>query len=170
MAKKIASRSTPKPDAAAAELDVLHPERELKLRDRLVVVREYGGVEWLRLLPKAAPMVDAIAAMLEVGRTPTYDEALAVLAENIDSLLPLVAQAADMPLADVAALDPDDLELLLMTWWGVCGRFFLARASNRVAVAMAERRLARSATASSTPPSSPTATSSPSSGDTPGAS
>lgn len=142
------------------ELDVLHPERQVMLGGRRVTVREYGHVEWLRLLPRAAPLVGAIANVLDAGIEPSYEQALEVMAEHIDGLAPLVCQACDLDGAAFAALAPDAGELLLMTWWGVNGRFFVARAINRVAVARAEHRAW--AGARSTPPSSPTATAAPS--------
>ena len=135
MAKRI-TKAAPPP--AENELEVLHPERELVLGKRKVLVREYGHVEWLRLLPQAAPLVAAIAAALEQGRDPTYEEALSCLAQHIDALAPLIAQAADLTPEDHAALDPEQGEVLLMTWWGVNGRFFVGRALNRVAVATRE--------------------------------
>ena len=136
MAKRIAKAAEVPP--AENELDALHPERELMFGKRKVVVREYGHVEWLRLLPQAEPLVAAIAAALEQGRDPTYEEALACLAQHIDALAPLIAQAAGLPLADYEQLDPEQGELLLMTWWGCNGRFFVGRALNRVAVSMRE--------------------------------
>lgn len=144
MARKI-QRPAPaaKPAAAAEEnaLDVLHPERHVVLGDRRVIVREYGHIEWLRLLPQAEPLIAQIAAALEAGRDPTYEEALDCLVRHIDALAPLVAQAADLPMADYERLDPEAGELLLMTWWGVNGRFFVGRALNRVAVGMRAKTL-----------------------------
>ncbi|MCK9987648.1 MAG: hypothetical protein AzoDbin1_04120 [Azoarcus sp.] len=157
--------------AAAAELDVLHPDRTVVIGGVSITVREYGHIEWLRLLPAAMPLVDAIAGHLEAGRAPTYEDALMVLAENVDALTPLVAQAAGITPAAIEAMNPDDGELLLMTWWGVNGRFFIGRALNRVAVARAERRAGvPSAGVSSTPPSSPTDTNETTSPATPNAS
>lgn len=140
----------------AEELDILHPEREVRLGERRIVIREYGHFEWLKLLPAAAPVVEAVAALLDAGREPTYEEAFAAISANAEQLLPLVAQAADMPTEDLYSIAPDMGELVLMTWWGVNGRFFIGRALNKVAVARQERL--RSAGASSTPPSSPTDT------------
>lgn len=136
MAKRITKAAAPPP--AENELEVLHPERQLVFGTRKLTVREYGHVEWLRLLPLAEPLVAAIAAALEQGRDPTYEEALACLAQHIDALAPLIAQAAGLTPEDHAALDPEQGELLLMTWWGVNGRFFVGRALNRVAVGLRE--------------------------------
>lgn len=140
MARKIS-----KPAAAPApppppenELEVLHPERQLVFGGRRVLVREYGHVEWLRLLPQAEPLVASIAAALEQDRDPTYEDALACLAQHIDALAPLIAQAAGLTAEEHAALDPEQGEVLLMTWWGCNGRFFVGRALNRVAVSRRE--------------------------------
>jgi uncharacterized protein DUF6631 len=166
--KRRAAPAAPAP-TPAEELDILHPDREVKAGDRRLVVREYRHLEWLRMLPAVAPVVEAIAAMLEAGREPTYEEALAAIAAHSEALLPLVAQAADITAEDLAIMPPDVGELVLMTWWGVNGRFFIGRALNKVAVARQEMRL-RSAGATSTPPSSPTDTSTPNSPATPAAS
>lgn len=143
MAQKITKRPAPPapPPPPENDLDVLHPDREVLLRGgRKLLVREYGHVEWLRLLGRAEPLVAAIADALEQGRDPTYEEALSCLAQNIDALAPLIAQACDIGLDEYAALDPDAGELVLMAWWGTNGRFFVSRALNRVAVSRHERK------------------------------
>lgn len=171
MARKI---ERPKPSAAAAsaaeELDILHPERTLVFASGRIVVREYGGVEWLRLQRTADPLIRALAGMLAAGEAPTFDAAAALVADHLDIMLPLIAQAADVDIARIDALAPDEVDLLLMTWWGANGRFFILRACNSVSVARAESKLATSAGASSTQPSSPTDTSAPTSDATPGVS
>lgn len=136
--------------AADDDLAVLHPERQLVLAGKPVTVREYGHIEWLRLQAAAGPLVAALAAILDAGQEPNYEQALQVMADNADTMAPLVAQAANMSVAAFDALAPDDGELLLMTWWGCNGRFFVRRALNRVAVARAEA--GRSDGARSTPP------------------
>lgn len=151
MAVKMPRRPVAKAAPAAEnDLDVLHPERMVVLAGKPVTVREYGHIEWMRLQAVAAPLVAALAAMLDAGQEPTYEQALAVMAQNIDALAPLVMQAADMTPFAFDSLKPDDGELLMMTWWGCNGLFFVRRALNKVAVARAEA--ARSAGARSTPP------------------
>ncbi|MGA0610568.1 DUF6631 family protein [Caldimonas sp. KR1-144] len=160
MARKIGNRheknaaAAAKAEAAAGDVDVLHPERILNLSGRVVTMREYGHVEWLRLLPRAAPLVETLSSYLEGGRPPSYEEALDVMTRHVDELMPLVMQACDLP-ADIV-LRPDDGELLLMAWWGCNGRFFVQRALNRLMVrAQEERVVAAQATPRSTSPSSP---------------
>lgn len=161
MATKIGNARKPKAavQPVASDLEILHPERTITLGIGPVTVREYGGIEWLRLLPKAAPLVDAIAAKIETGGASGYDDTLTILAKHVDELLPLVAQAADLDMAQVETLGAADMELLLLTWWSVCGHFFVERALTRVLVERQEKLArARSAGVSYTPPSSPTVT------------
>lgn len=141
MAKKIGSKAKPGTESPASELEILHPERSITLSLGPVTVREYGGVEWLRLLPRAAHLVEAISAQLEVGAAPRYEDVLNIISTWVDELLPLVAQAADLKTEQLEGLAAPELELLLMTWWGVCGHFFIERALNRVMVARQEKRV-----------------------------
>lgn len=152
-----------------SDLEVLHPERVVKLSVDTVTVREYGNVEWLRLLPQAEPLVANLTAMLSAGVPPSYEDVLAVIAHHADGLLPLVVQSVDRDMAWVETLNSNDLEALLMHWWGVNGHFFVNRAKNRAMAQYQEGMAARNQSAGekSTPPSSPTATGQARSADTP---
>lgn len=152
-----------------SDLEVLHPEREVKLSVDTVTVREYGNVEWLRLLPQAEPLVANITAMLSAGAPPSYEDVLAIIAHHTDGLLPLVVQSVDRDVDWVETLNSNDLEALLMHWWGVNGHFFVNRAKNRAMAQYQEEMAARNPSAGekSTPPSSPTATGQAKSADTP---
>lgn len=152
-----------------SDLEVLHPEREVKLSVDTVTVREYGNVEWLRLLPQAEPLVANITAMLSASVPPSYEDVLSVIAHHTDGLMPLIVQSVDRDMAWVETLKGDDLEILLMHWWGVNGHFFVNRAKNRAMAQYQEAMAARnpSAGGKSTPPSSPTATGQAKSVDTP---
>lgn len=177
MAKKIGNTQSPKnataAQRAAEELDTLHPERTLNFASRKLVVREYGGVEWMQLRAVTRPLVDALAGLLAAAVSPRYEVVLDVLADNLPAVLQLVAIACDTETDDLRALNPDEIDALLLTWWGANGRFFIRRATDAVAVMRAEARAqqsAQSAGASSTQPLSPTDTSTPTSADTPSAS
>ena len=138
--------------AAAPDIEVLHPEREVDLSTGSVTVREYGNVEWLRLLPQAEPLVASVTEMLSALIVPSYEDVLAAIAHHTDALLPLVVQAADQDMAWLETLKGNDLENLLMTWWGVNGHFFVRRAQNRVTVLYQERALARPPSTGTAPP------------------
>lgn len=146
--KQAATAAAQKP----SDMEVLHPERIVPLGGETITIREYGNLEWLRALPKAAPLVEAIAEMLSGPEEPTYELVLATIATHTDALLPLILQAADRDLAWFESLPPTDAELLLMAWWGVNGHFFVQRASNRVSVARAIAAQKPSAGAPSTQP------------------
>ncbi|WP_218241518.1 DUF6631 family protein [Comamonas fluminis] len=168
-------------DAAEREpsdMEVLHPERTLPLGGELVTMREYGNVEWLRLLPAAEPMVAAIAEMIASPHEPSYEVVLNAISTHTDGVLPLIVQAADRDMDWLESLSADDVENLLMLWWGVNGHFFVRRARIRQAVERAcavrkEQIVAQAAKAvasagvPSTPPSSPTGTSAANSATTP---
>lgn len=172
MARKIGNTRHPQPTAdaqrAAEELDILHPERVLTFAWGKVVVREYGGIEWMRLRAVARPIVDSLAALLAAGVPAAYEAALDVLGANMDAVLTLLAAATDESTATIQGLAPDELDDVLLAWWGANGRFFLHRAANAVMVTRAEVQIAQSAGPSSTQPSSPTATASTTSAATPG--
>ena len=166
---------SPKKKAAQqqpSDLEVLHPERDVKLSVGKFTVREYGNVEWLRLLPQAEPLVASLTEMLQALMAPSYEDVLMAIARHTDALLPLVAQAVDRDMDWIETLQGNDLENLLMTWWWVNAHFFVRRAQNRVAVTYQEQALARppSTGEKSTPPSSPTGTEPTTSAATPPAS
>lgn len=170
--------AAPAAEREPSDMEVLHPERFVVLGGVNVMVREYGNIEWLRLLPAAEPMVAAVAEMLAGPDEPTYEAALNAIATHTDGLLPMILQAVNRDVAWLESLGPDDVENLLMAWWGVNFHFFVRRARTRQAVEQAsaalKQRIVEQATASagvpSTPPSSPTGTSAATSEPTPSAS
>lgn len=173
MARKIAPKTrvtAPAKPAAADELDILHPERSATLGGRRITVREYGFVEGLRLRPLMQPFTDALHRLMQDGQPLPYEQALSLMAEHIDSVLELVAVAADVELDFVQQLSDDDGQTLLMLWWGANHPFFLRRVQSRLQIERLEALGRNSAGAPSTPPSSPTATTGSSSAATPNAS
>lgn len=167
--------AAPAAEREPSDMEVLHPERFVMLGGVSVMVREYGNVEWLRLLPVAEPLVAALTGMLDGLTEPTYEMVLNAIAVNTDDLLPLILQAVGRDMDWLESLQSDEVENLLMTWWGVNFHFFVRRARSRQMVERAsaamKRRIAEqtvaSAGASSTPPSSPTGTSAANSAPTP---
>ena len=155
--------AAPAPAAQPSDLEVLHPERELLLGGEKVTMREYGNVEWLRMLPTAEPLVERISTVLSAEQLPSYEQALQAIATHVDQLLPLIVQAADRDVAWFETLHPSEAELLIMAWWGTNGHFFVDRGRNRAQIAVAQLLIAQavagqSAGESSTQPSSLTGT------------
>lgn len=154
-------------EGADNELDVLHPEQTLQVGGRTVTVREYSFVEGLRIEAKVRPLVQGLDAMAaEDG--PAIDRLYALMAENHELVLELVAQACGQPLDWVRGLGDEDGQSLLMAWWSANARFFLRRLILRRAAEQEQSR-ARDG-APSSPRSSTTDTDGPTSDATPGAS
>lgn len=171
MARKIGNIRNPEATGdtqrAADDLDVLHPERELTFPWGKIVVREYGGIEWMRLRSLARPIIDRLSALLATGVEPDFEVALDILADNMDAVVQLLAHACDESIETIQELSPIEMDDLLLYWWGANCRFFIHRAASAVAVNLAREVIERSAGASSTPPSSPTVTDSTTSAATP---
>lgn len=140
----------------ADDLSVLHPERRITIAGRAIVMREYGFVEGLRLMPLLEPIIADIEAIFTSGDT-VQNSVPPLLATHADALVQLVATAADVDLEWVTSLSLDDGHELVWWWWIVNGPFCVRTAGQRVAVA----RAAAAAGRTSTPPSSAPATGQP---------
>lgn len=166
MAERVDAQPTAAPEGAAAsdgnDLETLHPERSVRIAGQEVTVRRYGFIEGLRLRAVYAPIAEALSARMAAHGVPDYEQIADILAENADAVIVLVATAAGLNEASVRALDAEDGDLLLLTWWGVNGSFFVSAVARRLAMR------AWSAGARSTPHSSLTDTATPTdSADTP---
>lgn len=158
MARKV---EKPKPQREEEnDLEILHPERILPVAGESVTVREYGFVEGLRLRPVAAPLLESLHQVM-TGEGLSLEQVLDVLAEHHQVTLELLAQAVDRDVAWLETLNPEDGDLLLMTWWSVNGPFLMRSVQKRRMAEMVAERVKRSpvpAGGTSTPPSSPTDT------------
>lgn len=123
-----------KKEPGADDLEVLHPERLLTIAGREITVREYGFVEGLRLLKLAEPIIAGLQGDLARG-TPSFESVFGVLAEQADSVVQMMAIAADVEVEWIESLGQDEGQLLLMTWWGVNGPFYMRTAGLRAGVA-----------------------------------
>lgn len=151
------------------DLEILHPERELRIQGALIQVREYGFVEGLKIRPIAQPFIDSLGALFKSGNLTT-ETVIDTVAEHLDAVLELVAIAADVDREWIEQLNDADGQALLMTWWGVNGPFFVRALQTRAITELLEaQRKAGQASAgqTSTPTSSPTGTTSTASGATP---
>ncbi|WP_286806195.1 MULTISPECIES: DUF6631 family protein [unclassified Marinimicrobium] len=165
MAKRVDKK--PAQDSApdgADDLAILHPEHTLTVGGEKVTVREYGFVEGLRLRPKYQPLLDALYDIMVGERAPELDAVEAVLAEQLDTTLDLIAVAADVDRSFIEDLSNEDGQRLMDAWWAVNSPFFLRSVFKRAAQ---ERALSRHAGATSTTASSSTGTTRTESGNTP---
>lgn len=167
MARKV-SRNEVHPELAprpgADDLDTLLPNRTLTLAGETVTVREYGFAEGLRLQRVAGPVVAALATSAVSG-DDGMGTVMDVLAEHGERVFDLVAQSIDKPNEFLHGLSDADGQLLLLTWWGVNGGFFVRRVQMKLAVQRAQTKPPAGATSS--PSSSITGTGKATSADTP---
>lgn len=158
MAERVAKK-TPAAEPGADDLEILHPEREVTIAGRRLVVREYGFIEGLRLLPLADPLIEDLRAHLEDGQPWGVQAVHAMLGRHAEAVVQLVAMAADVEPEWIDSLDQDAGTALMFWWWTVNGPFYMRCATDRAKAAMVLK--AQRAGRTSTPPSSPPATETP---------
>jgi hypothetical protein len=160
MARIATSEDLPRPAAPKQDgqddLAILHPEQEMDIDGVHVVMREYGGIEGLRLAPHVQPLVDAIADVVAPGQELGLSMVRQAFAKHEDHVVVLMATACDRSVEWVSGLSDTDFDDLLALWYGVNAAFFVRRVVKEVMV----RRSAALAFAglTSTPPSSITGT------------
>lgn len=155
MARKIDpnAKAAAKPQEGADDLDVLSPDIELELAGRTVTVREYRFIGGLRARAKAKPLIDDLEKFVANGNAveagvEDYVELLATHDALVRELMLDSIDGADADFID--GLSETDGEALLLTWWGVCGRFFV----RVVAARLRDRLLAQARRAVSAGPTS----------------
>ncbi|CAM5528660.1 DUF6631 family protein [Rhodanobacter lindaniclasticus] len=156
MARKIEAtdsriRPETKPDDGAADLDVLHPDRVITIAGHEVTVREYSFVEGLRIRAGAKNFLADLHKQIQTGDMLTED-ILDVLAVHSDLVLSLLAKSTGMEPEWLKDLNDVDGDLLLLTWWGVCGPFFVRPIARRLGQELLIK-VAASGGRTSTPPS-----------------
>lgn len=159
MAKKIERRANvaagAKSSPAVDDLAVLHPDREVTIAGRRLVIHEYGFVEGLKLRAIAQPFIDALYTLTggSGGRPPSFGDIENMLVEHWEQVLPLVARAADVDVEWIEGLTDEDGYLLMQEWWLANAGFFIRRVVERLATERAVALLhgQRSTTHSSVP-------------------
>ncbi|WP_420598640.1 DUF6631 family protein [Neptuniibacter sp.] len=154
------------------DLVILHPEQDVTIHGRKLTVREYGFVEGLKLRPLMKPLLDDLYQLQKNGHKIDLDATLDAVANHTDIITRLIATSAEVEAEWVAKLNDADGHLLFMTWWGVCGPFFVRKLSDRMMTDLLQLQAQKRALAgvTSTPPSSTTATAPTESEPTPNAS
>lgn len=151
MARKVTLKKTARPDEGRDDLAIIHPEITRTIAGRTITLREYGFIDGLRLRARTQPFVLALEVLFQTSDGLT-DDVMAVVGEHYDLVREAIAQSAGVELDWIEALRGDDAELLLITWWEVCGPFFVHQILRRLNERA--RRLQRLAGASSSPSSS----------------
>lgn len=155
MAAKVASVAESRPsNDGRDDLDILHPDRVIRIGGAEVTVREYGFLQGLRIQASAMPIVESLA---QAAAKPDLQERMVqdLLAGHADELVVLLAESTGLSREAIAALDDADGQLLMLTWWAVNAGFFVRRVAMRT---LARAAAAPSVGATSTPPSSSTGT------------
>lgn len=164
MAKKVAKQPAAgalrkSAAAAAKELEVLHPDRQVIIAGRSISVREYGFIEGAKLAPLIKPLTDALHELIaDADAPPGFDAIAYVIAGHIDEVVQLVAQAADVEPEWITSLSDQDGDFLMQVWWQTNAHFFIRRVLRKAAQEKVARRLVGDA---STQPSSAPATDEP---------
>lgn len=121
------------------EAEILHPEREVTIDGRKIVMREYTWVEGMRLEAVAKPVLDALVASSAKQDEPTVEEISAVLSMHPEIMVKLIAAACDQPEDWVVALSDANGSLLYWLFWAVNSGFFIRRLQTRVAMLQARK-------------------------------
>ena len=127
MATKIPGTTPPEGASAADDLAVLHPDRTLPIGGREVTIREYGFFEGLDVADRASHFIADLVAASTDG-TLRYTQVRRLFGRHRSVVPSIAAQAADVEVAWLEALAPDDLELYLATWFAVNAAFFVREA------------------------------------------
>jgi hypothetical protein len=186
MAKKVpakkaaASRgtATAAPSSGAEDLQTIHPDIEVEIAGREIVMREYGHIEGLQLRPRMAEFTRDLHELIVGSKSELlFEDIFDMAGAHVEAVRFAMAQSMAEPgkpanAADIewiSALGALDGERAMEAWWTACGPFFLRRVTKR----MGERawRARMSAGQTSTSHSlTPATANPPSSADTPNAS
>lgn len=128
----IKKQDVSKPEHQAAEIEILNPDEVIKIEGVEYCVREYGHIEFIRLLHIAEPLVAMLTQRIqEQPKLPLYEHFLLVFSEHYGQLLPMILQAVSMEQATFENLPVDAQELVLAVWLKVNEHFFSRRAQMR---------------------------------------
>lgn len=139
MAEKVERKAPAARKPVADDLAVLHPDREITIAGRPLVVREYGFVEGLRLRAVSEPFLAALyAAAKDDGQIPGFVGIEAVLADHAECVVQLVAASARVESEWIMGLSDEDGYRLMQEWWLATGPFFIRRLVQRLAIDQAK--------------------------------
>jgi hypothetical protein len=126
MATKIPAEAPSADETAsvADDLVVLHPDLTLVIGGRSVTIREYGFFEGLDVADRASAFIADLIAASDDG-TLRYAQVRRLYGRHRAVIPAIAAQAADVDVAWLEALPPDELELVLATWFAVNAAFFV---------------------------------------------
>ena len=114
------------------DLEVLHPEREVRIDGQTVTVREFGFLEGLRLRERIAPLLDDLGELLRNhGDAVGIDDLEAIVARHDALWVDLMARATGLDAGRIRSLGDRDGQMLLLAFWEVNSGFFVRRLVTR---------------------------------------
>ncbi|MHB1273614.1 MAG: DUF6631 family protein [Rhodanobacter sp.] len=160
MARKLPRKQASRPEEGRDDLAILHPQATITVEGREVTVREYGMIAGLQLRVQVQPFIADLGALFEAGGECLVEDIIDVIAVHWSLVRLAIAASAGVEPAWLDSLGDTDGDLLINTWWGVCGPFFVRPILRRK---LEQLRRQASAGATSTPNSSPPASAPPTS-------
>lgn len=139
------------------DLNVLFPERSLRVNGEELTFREITLSQQLKHRARIKPISDAFTALATrlaaSGAEPSVDEILDIMADHADDLAFLIPLSCGKDADWYESLTGEDGDNVLLTWWTVNTGFFCRAAARPMLEKMALETM-RSDTAASSPISS----------------
>lgn len=160
MARKLTKRQASRPEEGRDDLAILHPEATITVAGREITVREYGMIAGLQLRAQLKPFMADLGALFDGGGECLVEDIIDVIAMHLPLVQLAIGASAGVEPEWLDSLGDTDGDLLINTWWGVCGPFFVRPILRRK---LEQLRRRASAGATSMPSSSPPASAHPTS-------
>jgi len=117
----------------ASEIEILNPDETIEIDGVEYLIREYGHVEFIKLLCIVEPLISDLTQRLRQDtKLPLfYEHFLTVFSAHYEQFVPVVLQATSMSQETFEALPLETQEYVLAIWLRVNGHFFIRRAMMR---------------------------------------
>ncbi|WP_049044396.1 DUF6631 family protein [Acinetobacter bereziniae] len=116
---------------AAEDLAVLFPDQIITLQGQAITVTEYPFMTWLALKPLCTEIIQQFANFMQDDQEVFIDDFLECFENNFDIIQKLLSESIHQPISFLEPLLKDEMDNLLLTWWGVNKHFFL-QGANRI--------------------------------------
>lgn len=124
------SQDTSAAENAAEDLSVLFPDHTIIIADQSIRVTEYPFIKWLELKPLCSGLI-AELAMLSGQDQIEVDEIFECFENHFDVMKTLFCESIHKDISFLSKLSDTDIQMLMLTWWGVNKHFFL-RSAKRI--------------------------------------
>ena len=133
MAERVeqSSQDTSAAENAAEDLSVLFSDQSILLGEKTVTVQEYPFMTWIELKPQCSEINSQLAAFMTREADVSIDELLECFEDNFQIMQKLLAVSISESNEYLKTLSDDEMQSLMLTWWGVNKHFFL-RSANRI--------------------------------------